>query len=46
MLKMAGKGIAMGNGIEPLRNCADWVTASNNEGGVALALQRFVLGVS
>ena len=46
MLKMAGMGVAMGNGIGELRNFADWVTASNNEGGVALALQRFVLGVS
>lgn len=43
MLKMAGMGIAMGNGIDQLRNCADWVTASNDEGGVALALNRFVL---
>jgi len=44
MLEYAGLGIAVANAPAEVQACADYVTASNNEDGVALALERFVLG--
>ncbi len=43
MLEFAGLGIAVANAPAEVQACADHVTASNNEDGVALALERFVL---
>jgi Cof subfamily protein (haloacid dehalogenase superfamily) len=43
MLEWAGLGIAMGNAFETVKDAADFVTASNEEEGVAEALRRFVL---
>ncbi len=43
MLQMAGIGIAMGNANERVKDAADYVTATNDEDGVALAVERFVL---
>lgn len=43
MIRWAGVGVAMGNAPEPVRAAADWVTASNDADGVALAIQRFAL---
>ena len=43
MLRLVGMGVAMGNGVEALRTCADWVTGSNDSDGIAAALDRFVL---
>ncbi len=43
MLRAAGIGVAMGNATEGVRAGADWVTASNDENGVALAIEKFVL---
>lgn len=43
MIKQAGLGVAMGNGIAALREQADFVTRSNDEDGVAAAIERFVL---
>lgn len=43
MLKWAGTGIAMGNAHPEVMAVADWVTASNDEDGCAIALERFVL---
>lgn len=43
MIKAAGLGIAMGNACAALRQHADWVTKTNNEGGVGEALQKYVL---
>lgn len=40
MLKLCGKGIAMGNAIEPVKAIADDVTASCDEDGVALWLEK------
>lgn len=37
-LQSAGYGVAMGNAIKELKNVADFVTTTNNEGGVAYAL--------
>ena len=41
MLKAAGVGIAMGNGLPGALAAADHVVADNNHAGVAEALTRF-----
>lgn len=43
MLERAGLGVAMGNAPEAVRRAADTVTASCEEDGLALAIERFVL---
>lgn len=43
MLETAGLGVAMGNAVEPLKQIADYVTASNNEEGVKLVVEKFIL---
>lgn len=42
MLQAAGMGVAMGNATEPTKAAADYVTLSNNQDGIAVALKRFV----
>ena len=42
MLKAAGMGIALGNAAEPVRQAADLVTLSNNEDGIAAALEKLL----
>ncbi len=44
MLEYAGIGVAVANAPEIVRSKADYVTLSNEEGGVAEAINRFVLG--
>lgn len=45
MLEFAGVGVAVGNAWPEAKAAADWVaTAGNDEGAVAEALERFVLG--
>lgn len=43
LLKAAGIGVAMGNALPFVQAEADWVTASCDEDGVAVALERFLL---
>ena len=43
MLELAGLGVAMGNSRQEVRDCADWVTGSNDSDGIADVLHRFVL---
>jgi len=43
MIKEAGLGVAMGNAQEIVKEAADWVTTTNNEDGVAKAIQKWVL---
>ncbi|MBN2470283.1 MAG: HAD family phosphatase [Anaerolineae bacterium] len=43
MLQMVGIGVAMGNATDSVKAVADYVTASNDEDGVGLAVERFVL---
>ncbi len=43
MLRVAGRGVAMGNSRPDVQACADWVTGSNDSSGIADALKRFVL---
>jgi len=45
MLTYAGKGIAMDNSPEEVKAAADEVTLSNNDQGVAHAIQKHVLAV-
>lgn len=42
MLETAGMGVAMGNAQQPVKDAADFVTLSNNEDGIAFALERFL----
>lgn len=42
MLQYAGVGVAVVNGVKELKEAADYVTASNNEDGVAKAIEKFV----
>ena len=43
MMRWAGLGIAMGNALPEVRQSVRYVTATNDEDGVALAIERFVL---
>ena len=43
MLKIAGLGIAMGNAEEEILQDADAVTETNEEDGVACAIERYIL---
>lgn len=43
MLQMAGIGVAMGNAHAPVKAVADAVVASNDQAGVAEAIERFAL---
>ena len=43
MLQLAGKSVAMGHAQDSVRICADYVTASNEEDGVAQAVEKLVL---
>lgn len=45
MIKVAGTGVAMGNAIDDIKNNAQFITATNNESGVAEAIKKFVLKV-
>lgn len=44
MLKEVGFGVAMANGEPQVKEAADYITLSNEEDGVAQAIERFVLG--
>ncbi len=43
MIQLAGLGIAMGNAQESVKACADYVTLSNEEDGVAVAIEKVVI---
>ncbi len=43
MLQLAGIGIAMGNAEDSVKSCADYTTYSNEEDGVAAALEKVIL---
>ena len=45
MIKYAGLGIAMGNAIDEVKDAADFVTLSNEDDGVAHAIEKFVLQI-
>ena len=43
MIKYAGLGVAMENAVLPVRQAADYITASNNHDGVGLVVEKFML---
>ncbi|WP_352423040.1 Cof-type HAD-IIB family hydrolase [Proteiniphilum sp.] len=43
MLQLAGLGIAMGNAQDSIKACADYTTESNDNDGVAIAVQKFII---
>ncbi|PNI02218.1 Cof-type HAD-IIB family hydrolase [Vibrio diazotrophicus] len=43
MIEYAGMGIAMANAMEETKRIADYITLSNDEDGVAAAIEKFVL---
>lgn len=43
MVKYAGLGVAMENAVLPLRKTADYITASNNDDGIAEVVEKFML---
>ena len=42
MIEKAGIGIAMGNGVQELKNKAKYITKTNNEDGIAFALDEIL----
>lgn len=42
MLRYAGKGVAMGNAQEEVKEAADYVTASNDEDGIVEVIRKFM----
>lgn len=43
MIEYAGLGVAMGNGVDALKERADYITGSYDEDGVAQVIREFVL---
>lgn len=43
MLQLAGMGVAMGQASDSVKACADYITASNEEDGVAVAVEKMIL---
>lgn len=43
MIRSAGLGIAAGNARKAIRDEADYVTRSNNDNGVAYAIEKFII---
>ena len=42
ILKAAGISVAMGNAIDEIKKNADYITLSNEEDGVAYAINHFI----
>ena len=43
MMEAVGFGVAMENGLDAVKAAARYITASNNEDGVAKAIEKYVL---
>lgn len=43
MIQLAGMGVAMGNAQDSVKACADWVTDSNENEGVAVAVEKLII---
>ncbi len=43
MLQLAGMGVAMGQAPDSVKVCADYITASNEEDGVAAVVEKMIL---
>ena len=46
MMAAAGFSIAMGNSVDELKECADYIAESNDNDGVAQAVERLLIGGS
>lgn len=46
MIEFAGIGVAMANGWGGVKEHADYITASNDEDGVAAAVEKFILNLN
>ena len=44
MLKLAGAGVAMSNAVKEVKNESDYVTLSNEDDGVAVAIEKLCYG--
>lgn len=44
LIQAAGLGVAMGNGMDQLKEIADVITDTNEENGVAKAIEHYLLG--
>jgi hydroxymethylpyrimidine pyrophosphatase-like HAD family hydrolase len=44
MFKVAAASVAMGQAKDTLKAAATWVSAPNDQGGVALAIERLLAG--
>ena len=42
MIEFAGLGVAMGNAFEEVKKAADYITASNEQDGVAQVIEKFI----
>ena len=42
MIQYAGLGVAMENGVLPVRKAADYITYSNNADGIAHVIEKFI----
>lgn len=42
MIQYAGKGVAMGNAQQEVKDAADYITASNDEDGIVEIIQKFM----
>lgn len=43
MIKFAGLGVAMGNAEESVKNIADYITATNEDDGVAKVIEKYII---
>lgn len=43
LITTAGLGVAMGNAVIELKDCADYISLSNNEEGVLHVIEKFIL---
>ncbi len=43
MIEYAGLGVAMGNATEKMKERADYITSTNDEDGLAKAIEKFIL---
>jgi Cof subfamily protein (haloacid dehalogenase superfamily) len=43
MLQLAGVGVAMANAADSVKRCADFVTSSNEDEGVAVAIEQHIM---
>ena len=43
MIEYAGLGVAMGNAVDDVKKAAKYITATNNDDGVAKVIKKFIL---